>query len=151
MAVSVSSSPRERSLLAPSLSALIQACILHQDDLCAEEVPIIRNRADAVCVRSQDATLVCLELKENNWSRVNQQAKRHGAWAHRTYLAMGAKSIPAEYHALYATLKIGVVLATSEPPDIIRRSARVSPSSRHLVRAVRAYVRAHGRPLSELL
>ncbi len=147
----ISSKPREDYLLAPSLSALVRASILNQDDLCAQEVPIIRNRADAVCVRGKDATLVCLELKENNWSRVNQQAKRHGAWAHRTYVALGAKAVPEKYNALYTHLKIGVVLADSHPADIAKRSPRGKPASIHLVRAIRAYVREHGRPISEML
>ena len=124
---------------------------MQEDDLCAQEVPVIRNRADVVCIRRRDASLLCIELKENNWSRANEQARRHGAWAHRTYIAIGSKYIPPLYDDVCTLFKIGVVLATAESANIAKKSPRKRPSSKHLIKTIRTYVKAYGEPVASLL
>lgn len=142
---------KEDQLLAPSITALIEASILERDDICAREVPVIRNRADAVCIRKRDASLLCIELKASDWSRVNQQAKRHRAWAHRTYIAIASRHIPDLYADFCTLFKIGIVLATTRSANIAKKSPRTRPSSKHLMHTIRAYVKAHGKPAASLL
>ena len=138
----------EATLLKPSINALIGAEVLDKNDVCAQEVPVIGNSVDVVCIRARDSTLIGIELKLNNWARVNDQAKRHGAWAHRTYVAVNSKSVPRIYRKIYSALGIGIILTKTDPVTIYKRSPKTNISSRHLSRLVRAYVREYGRPIS---
>ena len=141
----------EATLLRPSLRALVEAAVLSEADTYAMEVKIVRNRADIVFLRQRDSSLVCLELKTRDWFRVSQQAKRHRAWAHRTYIAIAAAAIPDVYQAIYKTLDIGVVLANSTTAYVAKRSPRRKPASDYLAKSIRAYVRESGKYVSDIL
>lgn len=141
----------ETVLLLPSLRALVEGSVLSEDDTYAEEVKIVRNRADVVFLRKCDSSLVSLELKTSDWFRVSEQAKRHGAWAHQTYIAIAAESIPTTYNAICSTLDIGVVLANSTTACVVKLSARRQPASDYLTSSIRDHVRDSGKPVSEIL
>ncbi len=142
---------REDSLLRPALTALVDARVLSRTDIFAREVPVIRNRVDVVCLRGRDSSLVGIELKVNDWSRVSEQAKRHGAWSHRIYVVIGSKSLPPKYLDTYEILQIGVVLAEHDSAQIVKRSPRRTPASHHLMHTIRAHVRQYGTPVAALL
>ena len=144
-------SQHEAELLRPALLALLGASILDEQDVCAQQVPIVRNRVDAVCVRSRDSTLISVELKKSSWIGAFEQAKRHGAWCHRTYVAVDSRSVPDRYGESWAILGIGVILTKDRPATIYKRSPRSTLSSLYLSRLARAYVRAYGREICTIL
>jgi len=141
----------EASQLGPTLSTLVKAAILDESDICAQQVPVIRSKVDVVCMRSRDSSLVSIELKKSSWSRANEQAKRHGAWSHRTYVAMDSTKIPAHYLEIFAGLGIGVVLTKTNPVTLYRRSPRGKLASRYLSSKVRKYVKEHGNLVGSLI
>lgn len=134
----------EADLLKPALLALLDASILELGDLCAQQVPVVRNKVDVVCVRSRDSTLISLELKKSSWMGAYDQAKRHGAWCHRTYVAVDSRSVPDRYGEFWSILGIGIILTKDRPAKIYKRSPRSTLSSLYLSRLTRAYVREYG-------
>ena len=147
----VDQSELESELLFPALRALVNASILDEEDVCAQQVPVLRSRVDVVCIRKRDSTLLSIELKKSSWMRANDQARPHGAWSHRTYIAMDSSRVPAQYHRAFVFLGIGVILTKNDPVRIYRRSPRTKLSSRYLSRLVRGYVKEHGKRLGSLL
>lgn len=141
----------ESSLLAPTLKVLVESLVLDENDICAQQVPVIRSKVDVVCMRSRDSTLLSIELKKSSWIRANDQAKRHGAWSHRTYISMDSTKMPDTYMRTFSVLGIGVVLTKNNPVTLYRRSPKTKLSSLHLSKIVRAYVKVHGKRITSLL
>ena len=147
----IDQSEKEAAILRPALTALITAAVLDENDICAQQVPIIRSRVDVVCIRIRDSSLISIELKKNNWLQAYAQARRHGAWSHRTYIAIDSSHVPDRYHDSWSALGIGIILTRDHPALVYRRSPRTRLSSLYLSRIARAHVRRYGELITSLI